>query len=42
MPDLAFLDSFFEDRQHKTDSVFLIDRCNEAGSRETNRGRRGY
>lgn len=40
MPDLTFLDSFFEDRQHKTDSVFLIDRCNETGSKETKQGRR--
>lgn len=40
MPDLDFLTSFFEERQCKTGSMFLIDQRNETGSQENNQGRR--
>lgn len=40
MPSLDYMDRFFEERQRKTDSVFLIERRNETGSRENDQGRR--
>lgn len=42
MPDLDFLNSFFEEKICKTGSMFLIDQRNETSSKENDQGRRDY